>query len=120
MAYFETGRIDLRPYDEKLIRLEHDYTDDELLMELRRRGRLARVECENIAPVRLIADGMPIDYQIEIAWRDIAHEAARLHVQGRIPTGAKIENVQGDGTLAPPHEKARRIKFAVNYVVDKR
>lgn len=106
--------------DEKTIRLQHDYSDDELLIELRRRGRIARVECENIAPKRYIAAGMPLDYQIERAWREIAQEAARLHIGGRKPTGVKVETVQGDNISMPPSEKGRRVRFAVNYVVDKR
>lgn len=104
----------------RLIRLQHDYADEELLLELRRRGRLARVECENIVPERYIAEGLPLNYQIEKAWAEISHEAAKLHIQGRVPTGAKVESVRGDGLYLSPYEKGRRIKFAVSYVVDKR
>jgi len=119
MTHFEPESTQLGEYDEKTMRLEHDYTDEDLLIELRRRGRLARVECENIVPDRYVTDGLAIEYQIKNAWRDIAQEAARLHVQGRAPTGAKVENVQGNGLSMPPSEKGRRIRFAVNYVVDK-
>jgi hypothetical protein len=37
-----------------------------------------------------------------------------------IPTGAKVDTVMGDGVSRPHHEKGRRVRFAVNYVVDRR
>ena len=119
MTHFEPPNDSIEQFDEKTLRLQHDYTDDELLKELRRRGRFARVECENIAPERYVADGMTAEYQIKQAWREIAAEAARLHVQGHIPTGTKMETVRGNGMAIPSSEKGRRLRFAVNYVVDK-
>lgn len=120
MTHFENESPEIDQMDEKTLRLQNEYTDDDLLLELRRRGRLSRIEAENILPERYAADGVPLSYQIERAWRDIAAEAARLHVDGhRMPTGAKVDTVRGDGNLLPPHESARRVRFAVNYVVDR-
>lgn len=104
---------------EKLLRLEHDYTDDELLNELRRRGRLARIDADEVVPDRYVKAGYPIERQIRASWANVALEAARLHVSGTsVPTGAKIENVESNGH--PFWEKGRRTSFTLNYVVDKR
>lgn len=106
----------MRQYDERQFKLEQ-YSDEDLLTELRWRGRLARVEAENIAPATYGSVSIPIEYQIERAWRDAANEAARLHISGRKPTGEKIEMVSGGGMY--PYVDCRRVRFPLNYVVDK-
>lgn len=120
MTHFEPASSELGEFDEKTFRLQNHYSDEELLVELRRRGRLARIEGENIAPERFVSDGMPVSYQIERVWRQIAEEAARRHVSGTKPTGEKVENVMGDGLAGPRFETGRRVRFALNYVVDRR
>lgn len=101
---------------ERQFKLEQ-HSDEDLLIELRRRGRLARVEAENIAPEVYGSVSVPIEYQIERAWRDATKEAARLHIFGRKPTGEKIEMVSK--AAAYPYADFRRVRFALNYVVDK-
>ena len=121
MTHFEPQSPDMiGQWDERLERLQHGYSDEELLIELRRRGRLARVEGEDIAPEYAVKDGMPLEYQIERVWHSITHECARLHMSNTIPTGAKLDTVMGDGVSRPQHEKGRRVRFAVNYVVDRK
>ena len=121
MTHFEPQQTDMvEKRHERIERLQGEYSDEELLIELRRRGRLARVEGEDIAPEYAVKDGMPLDYQIGRVWRSIAHECARHHMSNTIPTGAKVDTVMGDGVSRPHHEKGRRVRFAVNYVVDRR
>lgn len=120
MPHFEPQSDMIEQSDMRLERLRVEYTDEELLIELRHRGRLARVEVENIAPDYYVKDGFPVENQIEAAWRDFAYEAAARHVKGTAPTGAKAENVRGDNKTVPAFETGRRVRFAVNYVVDRR
>jgi hypothetical protein len=121
MTHFEPQSPDMiGQSDERLERLQHGYSDEELLIELRRRGRLARVETEVVVPQRYVEDGFPIEMQIKKAWREFAYEAARLHVGGTKPTGAKVDTVVGDGVTRSPLERSRRVRFAVNYVVDRK
>lgn len=121
MTHFEptTDEI-IKPADERMLRLENEYSDEELLLELRRRGRLARVETEIIVDQRYVDDGYPIEQQIQKAWHHAGNEAARLHCGGTTPTGAKVDSVKGDGVNRPGFEKGRRVRFAVNYVVDRK
>lgn len=119
MPHFEPQTV-LTVSQEMREELLQTFSDEDLLLELRRRGRLARVDVENIVPDRYLKDGMPVDYQIDRAWREFAHEAARLHINGLAPTGAKVENVRGDNKTVPAFETGRRVRFAVNYVVDRR
>ena len=111
--------LESEPMDLRLLKLQNQYSDEELLLELRRRGRFTRVEAETIAPDRYIVEGLTIEYQIERTWREVAYEAAKLHIKGKIPLGTKIENVRGDGTHMSPYDKGRRLRFALNFVVDK-
>lgn len=114
MSVFE----DALARDERILRLQNEYSDDEILMELRRRGRLARVESENFVPDRHVQQGLSLDYQIRELWELFAQEATRKHLNGQVPSGFKVENVKGDGMVLPSSEKARQMKFVVNYVID--
>lgn len=103
---------------EKLMRLEHEYTDDELLNELRRRGRFARVEVDEVVPDRYVNDGFPLEPQIRAIWKIAALEGAKLHANGTgVPAGAKVQN--GYVIKDIFKETGRRLAFTLNYVIDK-
>jgi hypothetical protein len=90
------------------------FTDDELLLELRQRGRLARLEVnhkEKMAHLRNI----PPSYIWERMWRDAAAEANYAHGQGRyVPSGSKM-------TVTEVHrpDEVHNYTLILNYVVDK-
>lgn len=116
MAHFEAAIKN----DERILHLQKDYSDDEILMELRRRGRLARVEVQNVVPEHHLGkDGVPLDYQVRKAWTEFAGEAARQHMSGKIPSGAKVETVRVDLVELGGSRTGRQVKFVVNYVVER-
>jgi hypothetical protein len=91
------------------------FTDDELLLELRQRGRLARLEVnhkEEMAHLRKI----PPPYIWGRMWADAAQAAAHAHVEGRhIPSGSKMTETE----VNRPDE-VHNYKLILNYVVDKK
>lgn len=92
------------------------FTDEALLMELRRRGRLGRISVELNVPLHYLDRGYSEERQIAQAWVDLAHKAAAEHIQGVVPTGAYV----GPAALDDRHlERMHRVKFALNYAVDR-
>lgn len=97
--------------------LEYDYSDDELLIELRRRGRIERVAVMDTLPGH-VAD----HYDEGMQFRALAGHLGRgiaehLNDVRRIP-GAEVNTVRGvpGDTM---HTSGRRMRFALNFVVVK-
>ena len=118
MRHFGDGgqRSYVTEHDERLSRLEREYSDDEILIEARRRGLLVRVEAETAVPVRYIEHGYPREMQIEKTFQQLAFEAAKVCVQRRVlPAGAKWSHDEDRF-----REKFRVLRMALNFVIDKR
>lgn len=113
------------PYDAakeaKRIRLEQDYTNDDLLLEVRRRGLLARVDYHTIVPGRIVQDGYPAESQLRETYQGLANEMVKMHAFNKAPRGAKVEEgyfLEGRSFLGYP--KDRKMTIALNYVVEDR
>lgn len=100
------------------MRLEHHYSDDELLLELRRRGRIARVEAADVVPGGYV-DDIKLDYQFHRVFSMAADEIARqIGTHERIP-GASVEIVD-DRYRSPGFPPGRRMRMALNVIVEKK
>jgi hypothetical protein len=100
------------------MRLEHHYSDDELLLELRRRGRIARVEAADVVPDRFM-DHVPLDHQFQRVFAIAANAMVRhIGTHERIP-GASVEIVD-DLYRSPGFPPGRRMRMALNVIVEKK
>jgi hypothetical protein len=98
------------------MRLRHAYTDTELLLELRRRGRLNRVEAFTVAPGYSVSNGYPLEHQMSGTFRELGHELCKAHLAGRKLTGFKVEH--GDfGRFGNSGTPDRKITVPCNYVI---
>lgn len=87
------------------------YTDDQLLIELRRRGRIARVEASDVTPARLIEDYTP-RMQFKGLMMLCAHEVyVKLGTHRAIPGATTVD--------VPGQPKGRRMTMALNVIVNK-
>lgn len=103
-------------FDERLLRLEHQYSDDEILIEARRRGLLMRVEAKTEVPERYAADGLTKEMQIEQTFSQLAHAAARECIRReKLPAGASW----GAEISEFGNEPVRFLRMALNFVVSK-
>lgn len=96
------------------------FSDVDLLLELRRRGRFGRVEAHTIVPGRYIYDekpelSYPLDRQISDAYRNIGEELNKAHKHDRQPPGCKVE--RGRFELGSIKADDRKVTLVVNYVV---
>lgn len=110
-----------QPLDPRLVRLQGEYTDEELLLELRRRGRIARVDAHTITPGRYVSEGFPMEEQVRDTYRQAAQTLAELHLLGKHGPGCKWEEGHFEGTsrtfIGSP--KDRKLTVVVNYIVEK-
>lgn len=102
-----------------LVRALAQYSDVQLLLELRRRKVLARIDYHSIVPGYAVASGYPLDGQIQDTYRGLADQLNRAHQTDRQPPGCKVEK----GTFLPwsPHSEDagdRKVTIVLNYVVD--
>ncbi len=100
------------------IALKH-FDDRTLLLELRARKRLARVEYQTIAPSHAVRTGYPFEHQLRSTFTELGYWLAKKHQEGWTSTGFKTENGNfvdfldggnGDGG-------DRKIYMPLNYVV---
>lgn len=111
-----TPNDDVMDYDERLFHLENGYSDDEILIEARRRGLLMRVEARTEVPERYAADGLTKEIQIEKTFAQLANGASRECIKrNQLPAGA----VWGNGMSEFGHEPVRVLRMALNFVVGK-
>lgn len=91
-------------------------TDEQLIAEIRRRGRVQRLEASYILEGWKIAQGSspPDDYIIERLYRQIGH--ALWCKSPRLP-GIKIE--EGHFIASSYHTKDRKFTIPINFVVEK-
>lgn len=95
-------------------------TDDDLLIALRRRGRLMRIEAQKVIPRRYIEDIDNFDsFLIQKTFLEIGHKLAELAHKRPFP-GCKKENVVGDGKIYPSCESGVRYTGVLNFVVEKK
>lgn len=100
------------------MRLEHHYSDDELLLELRRRGRIARVEAADVVPGGYV-DDVKLDYQFHRVFSMAADEIARhIGTHERMP-GATVRPVKSVYAL-PEMPAGREMRMALNVIVEKK
>lgn len=100
-----------------LMRLQNDYSDDELLIELRRRGRIARLEVSDTTPAQY-CEMHTIAMQFHSLMKTAGHEMAhRFGHHSRLP-GAKITDARGvpGDHIGPP---SRRMTIPINIIVNK-
>jgi hypothetical protein len=101
-----------------------ELTDNDLILELRRRGRMGRIEVVETVPGHFVMQGMPLIYQVETAFKRIGNELFNLHEKGprmqRMP-GFMVEEGNflsflqgGDGRGGD-----RRVTVVLNYVKGK-
>jgi hypothetical protein len=102
---------------EKSMMLEN-LSDDDLLTELQRRGRLSRAEEFLVVPERNCAD-YPEAEQILSCFKSIGHDIGRKAGHGMKLPGCVMETVKGDGTNIPNHVGGRRYTAVLNFVVEK-
>ena len=116
MAQFEPPSDAIEDYDSMKFALQNSYADEDLLLELRRRGRLGRIEAHDAMPVRFCTD-VPIELQIGRAWMVAAREVASAHVKGRVPPGCKVETKSHLPGVSFPHDGERVVTVVLNYVI---
>lgn len=87
------------------------FTDDELLAELRYRGRLGRVPAETFVPHHHVNLGYPIELQIAKTWKKAAETASDNYEP---PAGMKAYDDQDTLLLTP----GRTVKFELIYLTD--
>ncbi len=92
------------------------FTDVELLLELRRRGVLGRVDAHVIVPAYAVDDGYPIEHQMREAYRKLGDELYRVHLPHSMPPGSKVERGRFDGFMQSSREKDRKVTIVINYV----
>lgn len=118
MPYFEPmNPAYVTPYDPGQ-RLLEQFSDLELLLELRKRKRLGRVTAEETVPGRYVDQGYPLDGQIHEAYKRIAWELNKAHQPDRQPPGCKLETgrfMNGGPFLGEPRD--RKVTLVLNYVV---
>lgn len=114
-----SGVTDVTPEDyERLMRLEHHYSDDELLLELRRRGRIARVEAADVVPGRFRDDVSLVTQFHQVIKLAADAMVGHLGTHERIP-GASVEIVD-DRYTSPGYPPGRRMRMALNVIVEKK
>ncbi|KII11274.1 hypothetical protein [Phaeobacter sp. S60] len=104
-------------YDERLLRLENQYSDDEILIEARRRGLLMRVEAKTEVPELYAEDGLTKEIQIENTFAQLADGAARECIRrGNLPAGASWGAGMSTFGVGP----VRSLRMALNFVINPR
>lgn len=102
--------------------LQHEYTDDELVAELNRRGRFATLTSLEEVPLRYVRAGYPLAEQIRNACTRIGHEMARGHLDGSaVLPATKLGNYRDPIThlYAPDLGDFRRVTARVTYLTEK-
>lgn len=126
MTHFEPTPEVLQVYDNVKENLLSQLTDEDLLLELRRRKRLARVQAEYIVEGwrRVMGDAAPKEYILPQLMKQIAHEIG-VHLSTghtKIP-GMKIEEghfeIPGRSHMRDYHTKDLRYYIPFNFVVEK-
>lgn len=107
-------------HDVRMHLLANEYTNDELLLEVRRRGLLGRVEARTVVPGRYVQDGFPPIEQLRDTYERLASELVQQHNLGKSPRGAKVEegyfNEEGRSFMGMP--KDRKMTIALNYILE--
>lgn len=99
----------------ELTRMMENFSDEQLLLELRNRGRLDSVEYRGHASGYSLSQGMPRSYLVELAMREIANLIA--HKYGETP-----ELITGfEWSTAAAEHSFRDVKFKLplNFIVEK-
>lgn len=98
-----------------------EFSDEDLLLELRYRNRLKRVVRDQIVPAHLAErpDGPPDDYMISRLGREIGYEIGQRLAAGefKVP-GHRIERGQFLGGYYPYKEQDKKFILPLNFVVE--
>lgn len=109
-----------RPATPEQVLLEK-VSDNDLLLEARRRGLLVRVTANTIAPGRVVAQGYPMEEQVRKTYQVLGDELAKYHSMGLHPMGCKWSegffDPMGRSFLGAP--KDRQLELVFNYVKEK-
>ena len=109
------------PPDEKALKLQmlfKDVTDTDLLLELRRRGRIGRVDYHLVVPSYAVAQGYPVEDQIRHCYKGLGN-ALGVKLNGEITLpGSKVEYGRFDDFpgCGDPHQRDRKVTLVVNYI----
>jgi hypothetical protein len=108
----ETGLMEMPPQVNPL----EQFTDIQLLLELRRRGVLRRVQASCVVPGYAVRGGFPITRQWETAY-ELA--AVQIHKDNhKPPPGSKVES--GRNVNSPGFDtEDRKVTVVLNYVVER-
>lgn len=93
------------------------FTDDQLLLELRRRGRLARLDHTASIDGYALLQGMSMEYAMHSVFREIGEELFRKigpDPTGTVPGFTVTKDCSGD-KFAPT-----KIHLPLNFVVEKK
>jgi hypothetical protein len=105
--------------EDVLVRALAQYSDVQLLLELRRRKVLGRVDYHTIIPGYAVASGYPLDGQILDTYRGLAEKLNRAHQVDRQPPGCKVETGGFiPGSFSQHEHPDRKVTLVLNYVVD--
>lgn len=126
MTHFEPTPEVLKVYDNVKEHLLSQLTDEDLLLELRRRKRLARVQAEYVLEGwrRYLGNEPPKEYILPQLMKQMAHEIGVHLATGhtKIP-GMKIEEgyfeIPGRPRMKEYHTKDLRYYIPFNFVVEK-
>lgn len=126
MTHFEPEPKILEVYDNHKEKLLGQLSDEDLLLELRRRKRIGRVQVEQVIEGyrREFGSEPPREYMISQLMKEAGHEVGRqiLSHGVKIP-GMKIEEghfeIPGMPSMREYHTKDLRYYIPLNFVVEK-
>jgi hypothetical protein len=126
MTHFEPEPKILEVYDNHKEKLLGQLSDEDLLLELRRRKRLAHLQVEYIVEGwrRVMGDAAPKEYILPQLMKQIAHEiGVNLSTEHTKIPGMKIEEghfeIPGMPRMREYHTKDLRYFIPFNFVVEK-
>ena len=92
------------------------FSDDDLLMELRRRNVLGRVDYHTITPGRYVEDGYPLMSQFRETYMGLAHELHKAYGDTITMPSGKIETGRFDTFGWCDDLLDRKLTLTLNYV----
>lgn len=92
------------------------FSDDDLLIELRRRGVLGRIDYHTITPGRYVQDSYPLMAQFRETYTGLAHELHKLYGDTIAMPGGKLETGDFKGFKSYGEPPDRKLTLVLNYV----
>lgn len=101
---------------EQLERAMRQFSDDDLLIELRQRGVIGRVEYHTIIPGRYFEEGYQLLSQFRETYMGLAHELHKAYGDTIAMPGGKIETGRFDTFGWRDDPPDRKLTLVLNYV----